>query len=106
MGFYYETVFLKNGKNTEAGLPLWMRNAAGWKEHKMFLRGGDHAGLYNSGKDPGSLILVIFFGHGSIFLFYTQSESEDTVICASGSCTKGADGVVGIGQYNFSIWLG
>jgi hypothetical protein len=61
MGFYYETVFLKNGKNNEAGLPLWMRNAAGWKEHKMFLRGGERAGFIQSQKDSGIFRSCSFF---------------------------------------------
>jgi len=39
MAFYYETVFWKNGEWIEAELAQWMRIAAGWKEHKMFLRG-------------------------------------------------------------------
>jgi hypothetical protein len=39
MGFYFETVFLKNRMEWLAGLAWFARYAAGWEEPEMFRRG-------------------------------------------------------------------
>jgi hypothetical protein len=48
MGFYYETVFRKNGMCIRAGLACFVFDAAGWKEQKMFRRGGNEYGGFDA----------------------------------------------------------
>ena len=71
MGFYYEPVFRENGRIFAPGLMQWMRNEAGWKVHKMFLRrkkAGEEKGITQFMREgvltfTGSLLPVMRFSH-------------------------------------------